>query len=114
MEKRAILAAILMAAILMVYQALFVTPVPEQRGVTPGAKASGPAPMGSAPLGTQSAPQAVSPPVPSSPAPGPAASASAPLPERTAVVDTPLYRAKISSVGGALVAWDLKYRGQKS
>jgi YidC/Oxa1 family membrane protein insertase len=34
-------------------------------------------------------------------------------PDRTIAVDTPLYKASISSVGGAVVRWELHYRGDK-
>jgi YidC/Oxa1 family membrane protein insertase len=103
MEKRAILAAVLMAAILMVYQMLFVSPPPvdQGRGERPGAPGAPVTPAPSvAPL---------PPPVPAVPPPAAAAS----VPERTTVVETPLYRARISSTGGAVVEWELKYRGEK-
>ena len=103
MEKRAIVAAVLMAAILMLYQMLFVSPPPIEQG------RGTPPPVPSAP-GTP-APSATAPPavVPAAP---PSAGAVA-VPERSAVVETPLYRARISSTGGAVVEWDLKYRGEK-
>jgi YidC/Oxa1 family membrane protein insertase len=34
-------------------------------------------------------------------------------PETTATIETPLYRAKVGSLGGAVVDWDLMYRGEK-
>jgi len=103
MEKRAILAAVLMAAILMVYQMLFVSPPPVEQGR--GEKPAAPgAPVTPAPT---VAPVPV--PVPAVP---PVASAAS-VPERSARVETPLYRARISSTGGAVVEWDLKYRGEK-
>ena len=104
MEKRAIVAAVLMAAILMLYQMLFVSPPPieQGRGTPP---ASPTAPGSPAPPAT--APPAV---VPAAP---PASAGPVAVPDRTAVVDTPLYRARISSTGGAVVEWDLKYRGEK-
>ena len=104
MEKRAILAAVLMAALLIAYQALF-TPSPEPEKV-PAQKA-------------EQRQQATSPPAPA--APGPAAPAPVPavpaaeaaVPERTARIETPLYKAAVSSVGGTVREWDLSYRGQK-
>jgi YidC/Oxa1 family membrane protein insertase len=102
MEKRAILAALLMAGLLMVYQILFVKPQEPQ----PPA----PAQPKSAPVA--SAPMAAAPAVPSSVAPVPPKEAPV-LPERNAVVETPLYRAMLSSQGGRFTAWELKYRGQK-
>jgi YidC/Oxa1 family membrane protein insertase len=101
MEKRAILAAVLMAAILMLYQMLFVSPPPIERGTQP----PGPTAPGS-PAPSATAPPAV---VPAAPA----AVGAVAVPERTAVVETPLYRARVSSTGGAVVEWDLKYRGEK-
>ena len=43
----------------------------------------------------------------------PPAKAAASVPDRTATVDTPLYRAEFGSNGGAIKAWELDYRGQK-
>jgi YidC/Oxa1 family membrane protein insertase len=101
MEKRAILAAVLMAALLIVYQFLFVKP-PEPQRLAPERKETSPAPA--------------QPPVPV-PAPSPAPAATpkdAPVvPERRAVVETPLYRAVVESTGGRLGAWDLHYRGDR-
>jgi len=102
MEKRAILAALLMAGLLMVYQILFVKPQEPQ----PPA----PAQQKSAPVA--SAPMAAAPAVPSSATPVPPKEAPV-VPERHAVVETPLYRATLSSRGGRFTAWELKYRGQK-
>jgi YidC/Oxa1 family membrane protein insertase len=100
MEKRAILAAVLMAALLMVYQFLFVKP-PEPEHAAPSAKKETAAPE---------RPRPPEPRVPTAAVPP----REAPLaPERTAVVQTPLYRAVVSSQGGRLEAWDLDYRGEK-
>ena len=107
MEKRAILAAVLMAVLLILYQAFFlpvgqVSPPPAQKPATPS---SPPAP---APV-----------PAPSprpSPAPSTKAAEAAPAPrpsQRTATVDAPLYRATVSSEGGKLQDWTLHYRGEK-
>src|SRR5688500_4415066 len=103
MEKRAIIAAMLMAGLLMVYQFLFVQPEPRQP--PPGAqKSEQVAPPGRTepPAEAKSAPV---PPPPVEEGPRPA--------ERKAIVETPLYRAVISSLGGAIERWELHYRGDK-
>src|SRR5688500_15149184 len=100
MEKRAILAAMLMAGLLIAYQALFTPPAPE---APPPAKTTTQAPAPPAP-----APAAGVPAVPP-----PTASPAATVPERTATIDTPLYRAVVSSAGGAFREWLLHYRGDK-
>jgi len=105
MEKRAILAAVLMAGVLMLYQALFLSS-PEQP--PPPAKtedAAPTAPTGSTPPGLAPAAPIVAPPLPAGPLPA--------VPERTAEIETPLYRARVSSAGGALQQWELDYRGLK-
>src|ERR1700675_160825 len=105
MEKRAIIAAMLMAGLLMVYQFVFVKPEP-QHPAPPGQKAEAPVSQGSSP-------SAPSTPVPvSATSPPPAKDAPRP-PERTAVVDTPLYQAEVGSNGGEIKAWVLRYRGEK-
>ena len=35
------------------------------------------------------------------------------VPERTAVIETPLYRAAIATTGGQVKSWDLHFRGEK-
>lgn len=104
MEKRAILAAVLMAGLLFVYQYWFST-VPEPERAMPQKTE----PAATAPSGTPIATPAAlpTPSAPPSPTPAP------PVPERTAVVETPLYRAVVASAGGALREWQLNYRGQK-
>src|SRR5712692_3417248 len=106
MEKRAIIAALLMAGLLIVYQTLFVhspeTPPP------PAQKSEAPAPRGT----PQPAPPPPSP-APPSPAAPPIAQAAPSVPERTARVIGPLYRASLGSHGGDLSSWDLFYRGEK-
>jgi YidC/Oxa1 family membrane protein insertase len=102
MEKRAILAAVLMAGVLMLYQFLFVTPEPA-RPPAPDAKSAAPPP---------SAPATPTPPAPAAGAPVPPRGAP-PVPERRAVVETPLYQAIVSSRGGRFDAWTLHYRGDK-
>ena len=100
MERRAIIAALLMAALLIAYQTFFMqsteNPPPPPKAEAPGQKpAAAPAPA---------------------PAPTPAAAAplAAPtVPDRTASVETPLYRAAISSRGGAITVWDVHFRGDR-
>ena len=101
MEKRTILAVLLMAGLLMVYQLLFVKSSPPERAAPPTAKKeTAPAP---APLPV--APPVVTPVVSPKEAP--------PITERKGRVETPLYRAVVSSQGGRLDVWDLIYRGVK-
>ena len=103
MDKRTTLALLLMAALLMIYPAIFMRHEPEppkapQKSEAPAAPAKAPdaptAASGAAPL-----------PVPPKDVP--------PVPERTAEIDSPLYRALVNSTGGQLRAWDLRYRGEK-
>lgn len=115
MEKRVVLAAMLMAGLLMLYQTLFLSPPAEtpqpQKTETPAKT-----PTSSAPP-TPGVAQAPASPGSTSPgAPVPAASAATPapaVPEHTASVESPLYRAKVISRGGDLQEWELIYRGQK-
>ena len=105
MERRAILAALLMAGLLMVYQFLFVKPAeppPQQRppAQTPPT-AQAPAAPSPAPARLPSLPQTL----------GKEAVSSDP--GRHAVVETPLYKAAVASRGGELRRWDLNYRGIK-
>jgi len=100
MEKRAIIAAVLMAALLLVYQ-MFFFPTSQE------------APAPKAPA--QTAPAT---PLPAPPPPVPAAAAmprppGPRPPQRLAVVETPLYDAVVSSEGAKLQAFVLKYRGEK-
>ena len=103
MEKRAILAAVLMAAVFIVYQTFFFPEAPV-------------APKPPAPAATQ--PIAPAPPVPSAPAAAPAVPGArapqSPRPlQRLATVETPLYRDVVSSEGGKLQELVLRYRGEK-
>jgi YidC/Oxa1 family membrane protein insertase len=107
MEKRVIVAAMLMAGLLMVYQMFFLPP-PAQ--TPPPAKTEAPAKPGEAPTpapapapATRSAPVTTPPPAAAAPA----------VPERLVQIDGPLYRATVASRGGELRQWDLKYRGEK-
>lgn len=97
MEKRAILAAVLMAALLILYQALFLPSPPPQTPVKPPPESKPAPPPG---------------PVPSPPLP-PKAEHLPAVPQRTVVVEAPLYRASIGSDGGKLREWVLRYRGDK-
>jgi YidC/Oxa1 family membrane protein insertase len=101
MEKRAIIAALLMAGLLIVYQTLFVqspeapTPPPQKTEAPAPKAAEGPVPSPGAPAAV------------AAPLPVPA------VPERTARVTAPLYRGAVASRGGDLSAWELLYRGDK-
>jgi YidC/Oxa1 family membrane protein insertase len=103
MEKRAIIAALLMAGLLIAYQTFFMQPAevppPPPKAEAPGAKpAPSPAPV--------AAPAAVAP-----AAAAPVAVQS--VPDRTATVETPLYRAAISSRGGVITVWDVHFHGDR-
>ena len=107
MERRAILAAVLMAALLIAYQAYFFpssqapSPPPEQQ--TPATPPALPSPSTPGPSAT-----------PAPPPPALTAKTLAPRPpQRTAAVDGALYRALVSSEGAKLLEWTLKYRGEK-
>ena len=95
MEKRAIIAALLMAGLLIAYQSFFMQPVespPPPKAEAPGAKpVAAPAP----------APTPVAAPATAAPVATPS------VPDRSAIVETPLYRAAISSRGGAITIWDV-------
>jgi YidC/Oxa1 family membrane protein insertase len=100
MEKRALLAAVLMAVLLLLYQNLFMPSAPPEPPAPAEQPAQEPAAK-SARETTPAVPRVVS------PRPAPA------VPERTVPVETPLFRAEISSSGGAFRAWELAYRGKK-
>src|SRR5215470_3117829 len=102
MEKRAILAAVLMAGLLILYQFLFTKPEPTQ----PPDNRAKEAPVAGTPATPPARAQHEA-------AMLPPAKAAASVPDRTATVDTPLYRAEFGSNGGAIKAWELDYRGQK-
>src|SRR2546427_11408924 len=98
MEKRAILAAVLMAALLIIYQTfLLPTPAPPPKGETQPA----PPPSAVGPEAVRTLP------------PLPAPESAPRPPEHTVTVDTPLYHAVVSSEGGKLQEWTLHYRGEK-
>src|SRR5438105_6473179 len=100
MENRAVLAAVLMAALLILYQIFFIP-------------ATAPPPPARAPEGVEKPvpPQEKTAPPP--PAVLPSARALPRLPERTVSIDTPLYHAIVGSEGGRLLGWTLHYRGEK-
>src|SRR6185369_9915127 len=104
MEKRAILAAVLMAVVFIVYQMFFFPETPP-----PPAKPQ-PAQTASEP------PTAAAPPAPaqtaSSPASTPVTQTARP-PQSLVKVESPLYRAVVSSEGGKLQELVLRYRGEK-
>jgi len=106
MEKRAILAAVLMAAVFIVYQMFFFpeTPPPPK---PPAQTASQPAPA------TPPAPSAPPASTPAAPAAAARASQSARPPQRLVTVEAPLYRDVVSSEGGKLQELVLRYRGEK-
>jgi YidC/Oxa1 family membrane protein insertase len=106
MEKRAIVAAVLMAAVFIVYQTFFFPEAPVQQK-PPAPTATQPA----APATPTPAPQSAAPTAPAVPA---ARAAEAPRPpQRLATVETPLYRSVVSSEGGKLQELVLRYRGEK-
>jgi YidC/Oxa1 family membrane protein insertase len=103
MEKRAILAALLMAGLLMLYQLLFVRPPePQQAGKQVEPPAGAPAPAAPQPAPPQA-----------SLFQGLAREAVAAPAGTGAIVDTPLYHAEIAAHGGAFSDWQLHYRGEK-
>ena len=117
MEKRAILAAVLMAGLLVLYQALFFPSGQETKPPAEQPKQAAP-PAAPTPQTSTPAPPPATAPTPSS---GSAQTTRAPVvprdrprpPQRTAVIEAPVYHAVVSSEGGKLQAWALKYRGVK-
>ncbi|MGH7397699.1 MAG: membrane protein insertase YidC [Candidatus Rokuibacteriota bacterium] len=109
MDKRTTLALLLMAALLMIYPAIFMRErAPDQQPAqTP--EASRPTPQApGAP-----APPAAGPATPS-PSPAPSPKEAPAVPDGTAIIETPLYRAAIGTAGGRVKAWDLHFRGEKA
>src|SRR5438445_10337401 len=92
MERRAILAAVLMAAVFIVYQAFFPPVEPPAPQKAP-AQTAAPAPTPQPAPAPAPAPL-VTPPPRGAPGPRP--------PQRLTTVDAPLYRAVVSSEGGKL------------
>ena len=94
MEKRALLAAVLVAGLLILYQTFFTpTPPPPE----PPAERKGPPPA--------DVPAPPPPPLKQTPAKAVAG--------QVVVVKTPLYRARLGSEGGRVIEWVLHYRGDK-
>jgi YidC/Oxa1 family membrane protein insertase len=105
MDKRTTLALLLMAALLMIYPAIFMrSPEPDRAA---GQKTE-------APESASKAPAAPAAPMVAVPASAPTPKEAPVVPDRTAVVETPLYRAAIGSMGGQIRAWDLHFRGEKA
>jgi len=104
MEKRAIIAALLMAGLLILYQTLFIHP-PETPPVPPKADAPG---TGKAP-----APSMPAPPAPSTAAAPPVGVPLPAVPLKTAPILGALFKAQVTSQGGDLAAWELEFRGTK-
>ena len=101
MDKRTTLALLLMAALLTVYSAVFLRG--PETGRQADQKAEAPAPATAKVADT-----------PAAPAPVPSPKAAPSVPERTVTIETPLYRATISSLGGQVKGWDLHFRGEKA
>ncbi len=109
MEKRAILAAVLMAALLIVYQTFFFPTSQEPAQKAPPGPAV-PAPAPAAPSASAPAPAPAAP--PRTTTVQPVAQTPRP-PQRLVAVEAPLYRAVVSSEGGKLQEFVLKFRGEK-
>ena len=103
-EQRVFLAVVLMATVWFLYTSYFVGHgPPASRNASPTAEAPAPTTPKPAPAPAPSAPLV----------PGPAAAAEGRPPQRLARVSSPLYAASVSSEGGKLQEWTLKYRGDK-
>src|SRR5436309_2488379 len=111
MENRAILAAVLAAALLIIYQ-MFLVPAPEPPHADKpqaAAPASPTSPSAPSPSPTPPAATPAKEAAPAAPVPPPAPR----LPQRTVRVHTPLLEAVLSSEGGKVQQWTLQYRGEK-
>jgi YidC/Oxa1 family membrane protein insertase len=116
-EQRAFLAVVLMAAVLILYQGYqslmgsHEAPPPAEHAQAPTAPAGQPA----TPVpGSQPAAPPPSAPAPAAVVPvAPPAGAGSRVPQRLARVNGPLYDAAVSSEGGKLQEWTLRYRGDK-
>jgi YidC/Oxa1 family membrane protein insertase len=106
MERRAFVAIVLMAAILLIYQIIFV-PTQEQAPPGPGTKQEG------SPATARPGPPPAAAPPASPVLPTPAAATEARAPQRLTRVSTPLYEGAVSSEGGKFQELTLNYRGQK-
>ncbi|HEY7435946.1 MAG TPA: membrane protein insertase YidC [Methylomirabilota bacterium] len=108
MDKRTTLALLLMAGLLMVYQLLMPLFMPEP---PPAQK---PVPKAEAPTASTAPASPATGPVPGSAPTSPPSPKDAPVvPDRTAIIETPLYRAVVATTGGQVQAWDLHFRGEK-
>src|SRR5215470_770948 len=107
MEKRAFLAVALMAAVLILYQTFLVPPPQEAPPASQQQQTADKAAQPPAAPAPASKPAEVPSPV------APAAAAEPRPPQRLAKVTAPLYDAVISSEGGKLQEFTLKYRGEK-
>jgi YidC/Oxa1 family membrane protein insertase len=108
-EKRAALAFGLSIALLVAYLWVMQTYFEPPSRPTPAPQAEAPkAPAPSSPTPSRPAPvESPTPVVPSR------AAAAPRLPQKTATVEAPLYRGVVSSEGGKLQEWTLRYRGEK-
>ncbi len=108
MEKRAILAIALSAAILIFYQFFFLPspPAPPEAPKSEAPKESLPGKSVSSP----SLPSVVPPPA----LPPPAAPKGVVVPSREVWVDTPRFQVSISTPGGKITDWVMRYRGERS
>lgn len=108
MEQRAFVAVVLMAAVLILYQAFLVpTHEPAPPAQRPGDQAAKePTPGPAAPATPAPSPAAPALPLPTAPT-------EARQPQRITKVSTPLYEAAVSSEGGKLQEYVLRYRGEK-
>jgi len=104
MEKRAIIAALLMAGLLILYQTLFIHQ-PEAPSAPPKAEVPG--------MGKGAAPSLPAPPAPSTAAAAPVPVSPPTVPLKTAPIVGPLFKAQVTSRGGDLAAWELEFRGAK-
>jgi YidC/Oxa1 family membrane protein insertase len=102
-EKRAILAAVLIAGLLLLYQVLFVpAPIEPTRVEAPAATEA------------SRESKALLPKEPSRPPVEPPRPIAVPsIAERVTTIETPVYRAAIATRGGTFVEWTLHYRGNK-
>lgn len=97
MEKRAILAAVLMAGLLILYQAIFAPVPPPPAPVQPSVESKpSPPPVSLPPVSLL-----------------PKVERPAVIPQRMVSVEGPLFRATVGSDGGKLHEWVLRYRGDK-
>lgn len=119
MEKRTLLAIVLMAAFLVLYQYLLLPPepLPVAPTVEETAEDAAPEVAGRPAPGTAPPRTWAPPPIPSTVLPGRAAPAPPrPVvrpPQRLVTIESPLYHAVVSSEGGKIQELTLHYRGEK-